>query len=68
MNVNKKTSTTYSLTHISEDEAQALLNIACRGCDKATPNADTIELETLNNMRQAFLAAGLSRTHPENAN
>ena len=58
MNVSKKTEVTYSLTDLTEQQAQDLLNIS-------TLHEDTYnesETETLDNMRQTLLSAGLVRS------
>jgi len=67
MNVNEKTQKLFKITDITEDQAQALMNIACRACEKAPNNADPVELETLNNLRQAFLSAGIQKSDNKNA-
>lgn len=66
MNVTNKTTRLFSILDINEQQAQDLLNIACK---KETPpgmKGDYLpltesETETLNNLRQAFLAAGLAK-------
>ncbi len=72
MNVTNKTTKTFDIFDITEDQAQDLLNIACK---KETPpgmQGDYLpltetEVETLNNLRKAFLAAGLTRKGEQDA-
>lgn len=72
MNVTNKTTKTFDILDISEDQAYDLLNIACK---KETPSGmqgDYLpltqdEAETLNNLRKAFLAAGLKRKGEQDA-
>ena len=59
MNVTNKTTRTFDIFDITEDQAQDLFEIAIMyEHDGAISKS---EKETLNNLRQAFLAAGLSR-------
>lgn len=63
MNVTNKTTRTFDILDITEDQAQDLLNIAACHEDQYTEN----ENETLNNLRKALLAAGLTRKGEQNA-
>ena len=58
MNVTKKTKVTYSLTDLTEQQAQDLLNISSLHEDTYNES----ETETLNNLRQTLLSAGLVRS------
>lgn len=63
MNVTNKTTRTFDIFDITEDQAQDLLNIAACNEDQYSDS----ENETLNNLRKAFLAGGLTRKGEENA-
>ena len=58
MNVTKKTKVTYSLTDLTEQQAQDLLNISAVHEDTYNES----ETETLDNLRQSLLSAGLVRS------
>lgn len=72
MNVTNKTTRTFDIFDITEDQAQDLLSIACK---KETPpgmQGDYLpltesEVETLDNLRKAFLAAGITKKVKEDA-
>ncbi len=55
MNVTNKTVRTFTVSEITEDQAQDLLSIAHLHEDKFSER----EEETLNNLRQALLTAGV---------
>ena len=59
MNVTNKTTKLFSILDITEDQAQDLFEIAIMGEDDDAISKSA--QETLNNLRQAFLAAGLKR-------
>ena len=70
MNVTKKTEVTYSLTDLTEQQAQDLLTLAAKASVSTPPEGmkgiyipvEAGEFETLNNMRQTLLSAGLVRS------
>lgn len=58
MNVTNKTTRTFDILDITEQQARDLLSIAANdGSTKITES----EKETLNNLRQALLTAGLTK-------
>jgi hypothetical protein len=65
MNVNKKNEVTYSITDITEGQAQGLLTLACN--DGGLSSIDIKDggefclAETLDNLRQALLTAGVEK-------
>ncbi len=62
MNVTNKTTKTFSISEISESQAQDLLSISV----KIFPTeVSASEKETLNNLRQALLSAGLQNKKGE---
>lgn len=63
MNVTNKTTKTFDIFDITEQQAQDLLNIAACNEDQYTEN----ENETLNDLRKAFLTAGLTRKGEQDA-
>jgi len=66
MNITNKTTKLFSILDITEDQAQDLFEVAIMGEDDG--DISKSEKETLNNLRQAFLAAGLKRKGEQNAN
>lgn len=66
MNVKGHTETTYSLTGLTQAQAQELLEVACMDSEhvKLDVREPAIE-ETLNNFRQALLSAGVKRMTQE---
>ena len=58
MDVTKKTETTYALTGLTEQQAQDLLSISSLHEDVYNES----ETETLDNLRQSLLSAGLVRS------
>jgi len=66
MNITNKTTRTFTISGITEQQAQDMLNMSVQISDDA--HRTDGELETLNNLRQAFLAAGLTTTKGEHAN
>jgi len=67
VNANKKTTETFSLTDMTEDQAQNILNVACKLADGDGYETTDEEKETFNNVRHALLRAGLTRTGEPNA-
>lgn len=65
MNITNKTTKLFSILDITEDQAHDLFEVAIMGEDDDAISRS--EKETLNNLRQAFLAAGLSRKGGQNA-
>ncbi len=65
MNVTNKTTKLFSILDITEQQAQDLLFIATN--QETLNTLSGSEEETLNNLRQAFLAAGLTKKDDENA-
>lgn len=63
MNVTNKTTRLFSILDITEQQAQDLLNISTCHEDQYSES----ENETLNNLRQAFLAAGLTKKGKQDA-
>jgi len=64
MNVTNKTTRTFDIFDITEDQAQDLLSISLKLFPTELSGS---EKETLNNLRKAFLAAGLTKKGDENA-
>lgn len=60
MNVTGRTETHYSITDITEQQAQSILEIALT-VQQNENDFSLDEQETANNMRQALLASGLKR-------
>ena len=58
MNVQNKTTRTFTIAGITEDQAHDLLRAAARTPEDAYRTAS--EVETLNNLRQALLGAGIT--------
>lgn len=56
MNIDSKTMTTYCVSGVTQHQAQDLLQIAIKNGSEAL---DADEKETLNNLRQTLLAAGV---------
>ena len=61
MNVTNKTIRTFTVSEITEHQAQDLLSIAALHEDQYTDS----ETETLNNLRQALLNAGVKKRGQE---
>ena len=68
MNVTNKTTKLFSILDITETQAQDLLNL-CIAAPEHLPMdiLDDTTQETLNNFRQALLAAGLKGKSKQNA-
>ena len=63
MNVTTKTTKTFAVTDLTEQQAQDLMNVACiisDGDRKALALFEG-EQETMNNLRQALLQAGVTK-------
>lgn len=72
MNVTNKTTRTFDLFDITEDQAQDLLSVACKIQTRPDDQGEYIqlsggEMETFDILRKALLAAGLTRKGEENA-
>lgn len=65
MNVKGQTETTYSITDITEGQAQGLLTIACNDGELSSidikDGGEFCLEETLNSLRQSLLAAGVKK-------
>ena len=69
MNVNKKTDVLYSIMDITPTQAEDLLTLSIKASLQTTIDGmkgfylpvEPAELETLNNLRQALLSAGIKK-------
>jgi len=61
MNASNKTTKTFSLFDMTEDQAQDILTVACKLADGDGYETTPEQKETFNNVRQALLAAGLTK-------
>lgn len=69
MNVNKKVDVLYTIQNITQEQAENLLTLSVKASQQATIDgmkgfyipAELAELETLNNLRQALLDAGIKK-------
>ncbi|MCK4962695.1 MAG: hypothetical protein KAS19_09415 [Anaerolineales bacterium] len=68
MNASNKTTKTFSLTDMTEDQAQDILTVACKLADGDGYETTRGQKETFNSVRQALLTAGLTKRADENAN
>ncbi len=72
MNVTNKTTRTFDIFDITEDQAHDLLSVACKIQTRPDDQGAYIqltgsEMETLNNLRKALLATGLTKKGAQDA-